>query len=254
MSQNFNNRKVHTQSWYVACKSTEIKIDKTKTLSLLGRNIVLYRTRSGVFALDARCSHLGADLGKGKVVGGKIRCAFHHWEFGGDGVCSHAPGFSEVPDRHTRMYPTQEKWGYVWIWNGPKVLFQLPEISGNLRVFRMPTQTLRCHPHVMIGNGLDVSHFSALHGMELESSRLNCKPPFSVEVAVIGRPVSRMMRFLTGAFRTDIDATFETIGGNIALATVNTPTRFAMVFTGNSKKMGNCDKDTIAILTKKKNG
>lgn len=251
VTQNFNNPKVHIQSWYVACKSSEVKSGTARTLPLLGRKIVIYRTKTGIHALDARCPHLGADLGKGKVVGEKIQCAFHHWEFGCDGNCFHAPGLSEVPNRHVRSYPTQEKWGYVWVWNGPKVLFQLPEVSKDLHVVRMPTQTLRCHPHIMIANGLDVGHFSALHGMELERSELKDKPPFSVEVTLVGRPVSRVMKFLTGASKVSIDATFETVGGNIALATVKAPVRFAMMFTGNTSMAGHCDTHTIAFLPKR---
>jgi phenylpropionate dioxygenase-like ring-hydroxylating dioxygenase large terminal subunit len=251
MSQNFNNPRVHIQSWYVACRSSDIKTGSVRTFPLLGRKIVIYRTKSAIHALDARCPHLGADLGKGKVVGERIQCAFHHWEFKCDGNCHYAPGLSEVPKRHTRVYPTQEKWGYVWIWNGPHVLFPLPEVSADLHVIRMPTQTLRCHPHIMIANGLDVGHFSALHGMILKKSELKDKPPFSVEVTLTGHPVSRIMKFLTGTSKVNIDATFETIGGNIALATVKTPVNFAMIFTGNISTAGYCQTHTIAFLPKR---
>ena len=252
MNRNFNNQKVHTQSWYVVCKSSEIKINQARTFPLLGRKIVVYRSTGGlVRTLDARCPHLGADLGKGKVAGDNIQCAFHHWEFGCDGNCQNAPGLSEIPKRRVRPYPTQEKWGCIWIWNGPEVLFQLPEVSKDLNVVRMPTQTLRCHPHIMIANGLDVGHFSALHGMVLEKSELCEKPPFSVEVTLTGHPVSKLMKFLTGTFTKEIDASFETIGGNIALATVRSPVRFAMMFTGNLSAAGHCDTHTIAFLPKK---
>lgn len=249
MNQNFNNPKVHIQSWYVACKTSEIKIGCSRTIPLLGRKIVVYRSASNsVHALDARCPHLGADLGKGKVIGQKIQCAFHHWEFGCDGHCQHAPGLDEVPKRHVRIYPVQEKWGYVWIWNGPKVLFELPDISKDLYIVRMPRQTLRCHPHIMIANGLDLGHFSALHGMILERSELKSKPPFSVEVTLEGQPVSRIMKFLTGTSKASIDASFETIGGNIALATVRAPVKFVMMFTGNLSSAGHCDTHSIAFL------
>ena len=211
----------------------------------------MYRTESGVInALDARCPHLGADLGKGKVISDKIQCAFHHWEFGPDGNCCHAPGLSELPKRNVRSYPTQERWGYVWIWNGPKVLFQLPEISDEFRVIRMPTQTIRCHPHIMIMNGLDVNHFLFLHDMLLERSELHDKFPI-VEVTLMGRPSSKAMRFIIGMHHDKIDASFQTIGAHIALATVRSPVRFAMMFTGNVSEAGYCDTHTIAFLPKR---
>ncbi len=252
MSKNFNNPGAHIQSWYIACKASDVEIGRAITVILLGRKIVIYRTLSSlVHALDARCPHLGADLGKGKVVGEKIQCAFHHWEFGCDGNCLNAPDLNDIPKRHVRSYPTQEKWGYTWIWNGPKILFELPEISKEFHVIRMPTQTLRCHPHVMIANGLDIVHFSALHDMVLKKSELHEKPPFSIEVTLVGNPVSKAMRFLTGALHKDIDASFETIGGNIALATVRSPVRFSVMFTGNISKAGHCDTHTIVFLPKR---
>src|SRR5688500_6064156 len=66
--------------------------------SLLGRRVVAFRTAAGRFAaLDARCSHLGADLGRGKVLGESIQCPFHHWCYDVDGHCRHVPRQSTVP-------------------------------------------------------------------------------------------------------------------------------------------------------------
>lgn len=252
MSQNFNNPQVHTQSWYVACASARVRPGRILTITLFGRSICIYRdSNNTAHALDARCPHLGADLGKGRIIGDRIQCAFHHWEFDCAGQCRLAPGLAEAPKRQTHSYPVEERWGYLWIWNGPEALFDLPAMPDNLRAVRMPSQTLRCHPHVMIGNGLDVSHFSALHGMKLVTSAYAETPPFGVEVTLEGCPVSARMRWLTGTTCRNLRATFATIGGNIATVRIQAPIEFAMLFTGNVTEAGHCTTHTIAFLPRR---
>ncbi|TQS71707.1 Rieske 2Fe-2S domain-containing protein [Rhodobacteraceae bacterium] len=43
--------------------------------------VTLVRQGSSIFAVAARCTHLGADLGDGLVEKGTIRCPFHHARF-----------------------------------------------------------------------------------------------------------------------------------------------------------------------------
>src|SRR5436190_15244627 len=64
---------------------------------ILGRDLVAFKTESGAVAIiDARCSHLGANLGCGEVVGETIQCPFHHWCFGVDGVCKSIPAQTTI--------------------------------------------------------------------------------------------------------------------------------------------------------------
>src|SRR5262245_19652127 len=84
-------------SWYVFCASRDLRRGPTSR-DLCGRRMVAYRTDGGrACVLDAHCSHLGADLGRGCVVGEAIRCPFHHWEYGPDGECTRIPVTSEIP-------------------------------------------------------------------------------------------------------------------------------------------------------------
>ena len=43
--------------------------------------IGLFATDQGVFALDAKCPHAGANLAKGTVCDGVVACPVHHWRF-----------------------------------------------------------------------------------------------------------------------------------------------------------------------------
>lgn len=60
-----------------------------------GLELAVFRAVNGeVYALDAFCPHLGANLGVGgKVRGTCLECPFHSWRFNGaDGKCTDIPG------------------------------------------------------------------------------------------------------------------------------------------------------------------
>lgn len=248
----FTNAQVSVQSWYVAARSREVPRGTARTFPLLNRRITLYRDDSGtVHALDARCPHLGADLGQGKVVGDGLQCAFHHWCFAPDGTCRDAPRLAEVPARRTRSYPVQERWGLIWLFNGPTPLFDLPapRVPEAFRPFCPPAQHIRCHPHLVIANGLDATHFEALHGMALtEPARLSVEPPYRVSVTLYGRPTTPFFQRLTGTTQREIVARFTTIGGNLAWAEVEEPVRFYTLFTGRPSPTGGCQTQLVFFL------
>jgi phenylpropionate dioxygenase-like ring-hydroxylating dioxygenase large terminal subunit len=191
-----------------------------------------------VRALDARCPHFGADLGKGTVVGEHIRCAFHHRQFAA-GDCKESAA---------RFYPVEEKWGYIWLWNGPEVAFPLPEISRELRVIRVPAQVIRCHPHVLTANGLDIDHFSAVHRLDVEVTAVRSESPHSIGIDLRGRPASALMRRLTGTLSSDFEASIDAIGGHISLSRVHKPVEFAIMYNGKITNRGYSDTTTILFL------
>lgn len=250
--RHFNNPSIHLQSWYVAARGRTLSPGVVRAWPLLGRQIVFYRDGAGrARALDARCPHLGANLGHGRVVGEGLQCAFHHWCFGPDGQCQAAPGHASPPRRRTRPYPVQERWGLLWLFNGPQPLFTLPEPPDPPRFWTLcpPAQHIRCHPHLVIANGLDATHFEALHGMELlEEPSLTVEPPYRVTLSLCGRPHSRLLRRLSGSERAPIRATFTTIGGSLAWAAVQSPVEFYVLFTGRPTPEGGCRTQTVFFL------
>src|SRR4051812_12701938 len=81
-------------SWYLFGPADELQTGPVSK-RMLGSQLVAFRTASGKHTvLAANCSHMGADLGCGKVIGESIQCPFHNWKYGGDGVCNHIPGGS----------------------------------------------------------------------------------------------------------------------------------------------------------------
>ena len=51
------------------------------SVEVAGRNIALFHTDEGLFALDDRCPHRGASLGMGIVLAGEVTCPWHGFHF-----------------------------------------------------------------------------------------------------------------------------------------------------------------------------
>ena len=61
-------------------------------------DVLLVRTAAGLHAIGAKCTHLGAPLAKGLVVGGEVRCPWHHACFDiATGRAVKAPAFDPLP-------------------------------------------------------------------------------------------------------------------------------------------------------------
>jgi hypothetical protein len=157
------------------------------------------------------------------------------------------------PERQARVYPVQERWGLVWIFNGPHPLFLLPspEDQTFYRVIVPTAQQINCHPHLVVGNGLDTRHLETLHSMRFTAPPQLCASgDFEVTAIVQGRPNSKLLRWITGSSRSDIIARFSAIGGNLAWASVLEPVNFHVLFTGQPGEQGGCKTQTIVFLPK----
>ena len=81
-----------------ACAVDDVPIGEGRTVTLDGRKVALFRTRSGWYALDAACPHLGGPLADGIVSEQSVICPLHERRFalatgeplsGGCGVAAH---------------------------------------------------------------------------------------------------------------------------------------------------------------------
>lgn len=180
-----NRLPAHPASWYLFCHAGEIR-EKPFSKPFLGRRLVSYRTAEGqAVVLDGRCSHLGTDLGLGQVVGNAIQCPFHHWEYAPDGRCTRIPAQSDIPPFARQVcFPTVERHGFVFIFNGPKPLFPLPFFGDELPEEFEPAKpfsaALEC-PWYMVGaHTFDRHHLWATHDRRLTGAPfVECPSPFS---------------------------------------------------------------------------
>ena len=162
------------QSWYAIARSDEVRAGEVIGRDFLDGRAIAYRAENGeAVVMNAYCRHLGADLSMGKVVGNDIQCAFHHWQYGPDGGCTKIPASEKIP-KAARMfkYPTVEKWGLIWAFNGATPLFDVPEFvdyaEPDLDIRTAEAFDLPVEPWVPFTNSMDFQHLRVLHGLKIE--------------------------------------------------------------------------------------
>jgi len=67
--------------WTLVPKGAQLAVGAMTGLSVAGQHIVLYRTASGFFASERRCTHQGADLMRGYFDQDIIECPVHQGRF-----------------------------------------------------------------------------------------------------------------------------------------------------------------------------
>ncbi|HVT57032.1 MAG TPA: Rieske 2Fe-2S domain-containing protein [Thermoanaerobaculia bacterium] len=216
-------------SWYLFCESRRLRCGPVSQ-SLLGRRLVAFRTASGrVAVMDAHCAHLGADLGQGSVVGETIRCPFHHWRYGADGVCAAVPNLDRAPSfARLRTYPAVERHGYLFFFNGAEPLFPLPfffgEAADDYVAGKMFSYLADCSWYMNSAHAFDRQHFAAVHDRELLAPpAIDCPAPFarrnSYPARIVGRTLmDRILRAVAG--RT-VKITLTIWGGTLAAITAD---------------------------------
>ncbi len=161
-----------TQSWFPICLSTEIPVGTVKGFTFLDGRIVVFRGEDGVAqVLSAFCPHMGADLRSGAVIGNNLRCAFHHWQYSGDGQCA-MTGIGDPPPPNARLFKfvSQEKFGIVWAFNGNEPHYDLPDFPypENELAFRTIgiEEYSPVDPWVQCANTPDMQHIKTLHNVK----------------------------------------------------------------------------------------
>ncbi|ABD12048.1 Rieske (2Fe-2S) protein [Frankia sp. CcI156] len=157
--------------WYIALPSEELGKRRGQPLTLFGRELVAWRDGTGRPVIMRRhCPHLGASLAFGKVVDGTLRCPFHHWHFDAAGACTHVPGTDRLPRRVARRsYPTDERYGYVWVWYGnPEPSYPVPAVPAlaegrEAYLGYQFSHVTTASPRRVLENAFDCAHFGTLH-------------------------------------------------------------------------------------------
>lgn len=226
-SRAFNHTELVPQSWYVIARAKDVRRGRAVSRELFGRRQVVFRSEAGrVAVLEARCPHLGADLAQGRVEGDCLRCPFHAWSYDASGACVEVPSQDEIPGfAKTFSYPTEERYGLIWVFNGPEPLFELPAFRGwdaerDLAPMHIRPKVLPVHPHVIACNGLDVQHFEAIHDFTFHAPPVLSEPDsYSVrlEMEVKVEPRNPFLRFLRLLAGDRVQASVTVMGGNVAV-------------------------------------
>ena len=155
--------------WYAVEEVRQMKPGSVKEVIFWKRSIALFRGEDGSFhAVDNRCAHRQIKLSLGDVDGCRLVCAYHGWQYDGDGNVVDIPhdrygrGF---PKMQLRTYPVKERYGLVWLFPGDSKLAEtrqipdIPELEGPSRWACVPlVLTWSAHHSMVIDNVSDFTH------------------------------------------------------------------------------------------------
>jgi 3-phenylpropionate/trans-cinnamate dioxygenase ferredoxin subunit len=98
-------------AWVRACSTDDIEEEDVRRFAHGGAHYAIYRTVAGFFASDARCTHEGAPLTRGFVIGDVIECPLHQGRFHiPSGRALGAPVCVDL-----RVYPVRVERGDIFI-------------------------------------------------------------------------------------------------------------------------------------------
>lgn len=196
------------RAWYRVCRSSDLPAGAVIGWDLPGRSFVLFRgkTDTTVHALGAHCAHMGTHLGQGKVIGDRLRCPLHHWEWDGAGRCRE--GGCEPEEVLQETYPVVERYGTVFLFNGARPSHPPPVLSGfpeerSLAISGPPVR-LGCPWYAVAANAFDIQHLQAVHGRAPRQEPVLSRPdPYHLKLRCASRvtgesPVDRIIRWLSG--------------------------------------------------------
>ncbi|MCU1488365.1 MAG: putative oxidoreductase, Rieske [2Fe-2S] region [Actinomycetia bacterium] len=158
------------RAWYPVALSSEVT-GEPLGVRLLGRPWVLVRLDGELAAFVDECPHRLYPLSAGTVCGDTLRCAYHGWEFDGDGACTSIPSVVDgaaITGRARLRAPFDvvERYGTVWLApEEPAVPFvPLPEWDDAAFECRLdsPKRTT-ASAFQALDNFCDTSHFVSVH-------------------------------------------------------------------------------------------
>lgn len=159
------------QTWYPIYVAADLAIGEIAGTDFLDGRVIVYRTADGqAHVTSAYCPHLGADLSNGKMVGDNVQCAFHKWEYDATGRCvKTAIGDPPPPSACLFRFPTVEKFGIIWAYNGTDPLWQLPDYEKPhqhlvMRALKVPF-LYHCDGWIFSCNTPDMQHIKVVHGI-----------------------------------------------------------------------------------------
>jgi len=159
--------------WFQVAYADEIAPGELRRLRYFDRELVVFRGESGrAHVLDAHCPHLGAHLGVGgAVVGERVRCPFHAWEFDGSGACVRVPYAKKIPPKaRIHAWPLLERNGMIYVHfhkQGAPPRWEPPEVPEHGSAewsdsWRREWVVASCAQE-MAENSVDPAHFKYVH-------------------------------------------------------------------------------------------
>ena len=108
-----NENELSPANWTKAIALSELQPGERRIFRAAGKQILLIRTETDVFACNNRCPHEGYPLMEGSVANGAagcvVTCNWHNWKF------DLISGETLVGGDVLRRYPTEVRDGMIWL-------------------------------------------------------------------------------------------------------------------------------------------
>jgi phenylpropionate dioxygenase-like ring-hydroxylating dioxygenase large terminal subunit len=167
--------------WYAVLDEADLpRSGKVMRLRRFSTDLVVWRGADGVAVQEDRCPHKGVPLSLGRVVGQRLRCAYHAMEFEVSGACAFVPQFEEqekIPKNFcVRTYPSRIEHGILWMWWGEEEptseLPFFPEVAGQTRLSSSSSVDFPVGFVRVMESHFDLYHVDHLHGWPLILGRV----------------------------------------------------------------------------------
>lgn len=176
----------YPRGWFMVATNEEVTA-VPQGVRFFGEDLVLYRGASGrAYLVEAYCPHMGTHLAQNTtsyvvkdhqhVEGESIRCPYHGWRFGPDGMCDDIPySPQKIPKAACiKAYEIVERAGCIWLWHDDedgRPDYDLPDFARYddpawVRWRIEPLGELACHPQEIIDNMADKAHLEPVHGSQ----------------------------------------------------------------------------------------
>jgi 5,5'-dehydrodivanillate O-demethylase len=160
--------------WHPIAATSQLAGRGTRSIKLLGEQLVLYRCADGNLGLvEPRCPHRGASLLYAIPEEQGLRCSYHGWMFGPSGKCLEQPfeSFANPKSRYhekvrIKAYPVEELGGLIFAYLGPEPRPLLPRWEPLVieNVFReIGMAVIPCNWLQTVENAGDTSHVVTGH-------------------------------------------------------------------------------------------
>jgi phenylpropionate dioxygenase-like ring-hydroxylating dioxygenase large terminal subunit len=158
--------------WYPVVPMAQLSAAQLFPFELLGQKIVLWLDANRQPAAIAdRCCHRSAQLSKGVLINGCVRCPYHGWSYSPEGNCVDVPQLSKaqaIPASYSvQSYRCAERYGYIWVCLDPDPLLPIPHIpeadQPHTRLIPQFYEPWRCSGLRLMENSFDNAHFSFVH-------------------------------------------------------------------------------------------
>jgi vanillate O-demethylase monooxygenase subunit len=156
--------------WHPVAYASEVGDERPIRVTLLDEALALVRLAGEVRCFQDLCCHRGTAISLGWVEHEQIRCAYHGWTYGPDGVCTQIPARfgSNIPSRaRLRSYRVAEANGLVWVCLEDAPRFEIPRfpevMDPSFRTVQIPAYEWDASAHRRMENFVDFAHFAWVH-------------------------------------------------------------------------------------------